>query len=197
MGLFNPAEIPGYADALAKESQLRDLTFLNYPLPLCGVKVRQFTPRHLILLEHCDNAFICGRAPDLEDILVFMWIVSTDYCLDQTARDAWLKSWMKNAADLKVVPAIKEYLDAAFYDSPAMGGGVHGKSYTASIAVVVDIIAVEYGWDDESILEKPLARIFQYLRRIERRKNPKAIQFNRSDKAISDWAARMQSTGGN
>jgi hypothetical protein len=52
---------------------------------------------------------------------------------------------------------------------------------------MIDLLASEYGWQDEHILSLPLARLFQYLRRIEKRRDPKAMQFNRSERLISEW----------
>lgn len=192
MSLLKPEDIPGYADAVRNEARIRDIAFLAWPIPLCGVKVRQFTPRHLILLDHCQNAFVCGQQPALADILEFMWFVSVDYSLDHAERDRFLVSWQETASALKPIEEINEYLADAFHDAPMRQGGGMAKAYTAPMAAIVDILASSYGWDDDKILEMPIARVFQYLRRIQKRTNPNTILFNRSDKAISDWQARMQ-----
>ena len=191
MSLINPAEIPGYAEAVEKEQTTRDLAFLATPLPLCGIKVRQFTPRHWIMLLRSGNAFICGGRITANDILMFVWYVSEEYCLDLEKRDAFLTAFMEKAAETKPVDEINSYLDDAFYDMDRSGGELGLKKiYTATIAGIVDVLAREYGWDDEAILEKPMARLFQYLRRIHHRNNPNKMLFNRSEKLISDWTRR-------
>ena len=57
MSLLNLAEIPGYAEAQKQEREARDLAFCDWPVPLCGLSVRQFTLTHLLILGNCDNAF--------------------------------------------------------------------------------------------------------------------------------------------
>jgi hypothetical protein len=62
---------------------------------------------------------------------------------------------------------------------------------------MVEIMAHSYGWDDEATMQKPVARLFQYMRLIQRRNDPKAILFNRSDAVISNHLrASMAPQGG-
>jgi len=194
--LFNPHEIPGYTEACEQEQANRDLAFLDFPIPLCGVIVRQFCLKHLVLLGNCGNRFITNEgAPQPEDVAQFLWIVSKDYSLDAKARH----KFVKGLGDLKYVQSVKdisEYLKSAFQDAPA--GGAGGKQYTADCAWLVEIMAHSYGWDDEATMQKPVARLFQYLRLIQRRNDPKAILFNRSDAVISNHLrASMTAKGGN
>jgi len=86
------------------------------------------------------------------------------------------------------VREIFAYLARVFQDIPNSNGkGADSKSYTAPIASMIDLLAHEYGWTDETILRLPLARLFQYMRRIEKRNDPKAMQFNRSEQFVSRW----------
>lgn len=196
MNLFDPNAIPGYAEAREKEQANRDLSFLDLPIPLCGVVVRQFCLKHLVLLGNCGNRFIVGEAVEQpEDVAQFLWVVSTGYSLDEKERSRFVKSLGK----LKYVQAVKdirEYLAAAFQDAPQGGSG--GKQYTADCAWLVEAMAHEYGWDDEAVMRKPIGRLFQYLRLIQRRADPKAILFNRSDAIISNHLRlSMAPKGGN
>lgn len=199
MNLFDPNQIPGYTEAREREQANRDLSFLNLPIPLCGVVVRQFNLKHLILLGNVDNAFITHtRAPEVSDVAQFLWIVSTEYSLEEKART----KFVRKLKDVKFLPAVKEineYIDTAFQDAPA-GSAATGKTYTANCASLVELMAHEYGWDDETIMEKPVARLFQYLRLIQKRHNPKVILFNKSDQIITqNLRDRMAplNTGGN
>lgn len=189
MNLFDPHTIPGYTEARDAEQANRDLAFLGMPIPLCGVIVRQFNLNHLILLGNCGNAFIThDKAPQPEDVAQFLWIVSKDYGTDPKARTKFVKG-LRKLKYLKSVEEIREYLNGAFQDAPQ--GGSAGKQYTADCAWIVEIMAHEYGWDDESIMQKPIARLFQYLRLIHKRNDPKALLFNRSEQIVTKHL-RMQ-----
>lgn len=186
--LINYSEIPGYLEAVNREQTVRELAFLPVQLPICGVPIRHMNIRHYMLLQGCGNRFVCGGRPGPADVLGFLWFLSPEYSTADGAREAFAKkhanAWRKRAADL--CAGIAEYAESVFQDSPASEGAT-GKSFTAAAAGMVDTLASQYGWRDEDILEMPLARIFQYYKRIEARLNPKKPQFNRSDSVISHW----------
>lgn len=192
--MLDLAQIPGYAEAQRKEQEERDLAFCDWLVPLCGLEVRQFSLLHLIILGNCDNAFVSNADPKPEDVAFFLWVVSPQYRPNsQGERDAFCKDI---GAKVKFVPACAEiaaYLDRAFQDMPA-GSSPPGKSYTSFVAPICDLFAREYGWDDQAVIRKPVARLFQLLRRIEKRTNPKAVMFNRSDSAIAQY---LRASGSN
>lgn len=188
-------KIPGYAEARKTEQQNRDLAFCDWPVPLCGLSVNQFTYMHLLILGNCDNRFIADQDPDAEDVAFFLWVVSLDYRPNDTkARDKFCKGI---ARKVKFVPACREieaYLKRSFQDAPAGGGQASFKSYTSFVAPVCDFFAREYGWDDQAVLRKPIARIFQLLRRIEMRSNRRAVLFNPSDALIGRYLQTLSAT---
>lgn len=195
MGLIDFDTIPGYAEACAEERAVRDLALLADPVPLCGVIVNQFTPRHSIRLGFCHNGFLVGgRDLTPEDVAMFLWFVAVDYSFEEAKRDAFVG----RLAELKFIGAIESingYLENAFMDAPGGGGG--GKSYTAPAATLVDLMGHEYGWSMQTTLNTPWAVLFQLVKHIKRRSNPKALQFNpRSDGKLSEWL-QAQNRGGN
>ncbi len=181
MGLLDLDAIPGYREACAAEQANRNLATLPFVIPLCGIDVRQLTPQHVVLLNYCRNAFIeGGRAPQPEDIAFFLWVISPEYSLERKKRDKFIR---RNVAKLRYresIIAINEYLAQAFQDAPG-AGTADGPQYIAPVVYLVDLFASQYGWDDRKTLETPLAALFQYMRAIRLRTNPKAIMFNRSD----------------
>jgi len=187
MNALNLDSIPGYAEAKQREQETRDLSFCDWLVPLCGQKVQQLNLTHLIVLGNCDNAFVSDQTPQAEDVAFFLWAVSPDYKPnDNKARDKFVR---KLANTVKFVPACKEiydFLDTAFQDSP-QGTSVVAKSYTSFAATYCDLFADAYGWDDQQTMRKPLARLFQLIRRIQKRNDPRAILFNRSDAVISSY----------
>ena len=189
MSLLQYSEIPGYLEAVNREQTARELAFLPAPLPICGVPIRHMNIRHYTLLSGCGNRFVRGGRPGVADVLGFFWFMSPDYSTAEGARERFVlkhrAAWDKRMDEL--VAGIAAYVDSVFMDSPSGGGGGGGKFYTAPAAGMVDTLAFQYGWRDEDILEMPLARVFQYYKRISARLDPKAPQFNPSDRYVGEW----------
>lgn len=187
MNALDLSSIPGYEEAKQREQEARDLAFCDWLVPLCGQQVQQFNLTHLIVLGNCDNAFVSNGSPQPEDVAFFLWAVSPNYRpADNRARDKFVR---KISNTVKYVPSCKEimeYMDTAFLDAP-QGTNVAAKSYTSFAATYCDLFADAYGWDDQQTMRKPLARLFQLIRRIQKRNNPKAILFNRSDAVLSKY----------
>ena len=188
MSLTDAAGIPGYAEAVEREQACRDLAFVGYDVPLCGRPARQFTIRHWLLLLHCDNAFVTGAVIEPADVAMFLWFVSPQFSLDAAERAKFIKEVSTRVEFAASIVEIRAYLDGAFIDAPPHGGAP-AKPYYSSATSLIAMIAGEYGWDDEAIMDKPLARIFQYAKEIIHRSNPRLPQFNPSDVFISRWLA--------
>ncbi|MEY2500586.1 MAG: hypothetical protein QOI07_920 [Verrucomicrobiota bacterium] len=67
--------------ARAKEvdESLRERALLDLPENINGVVVKQFTLRHLHILFKLQSPFIYGGVRKIEDIGVFLWVVSPHY----------------------------------------------------------------------------------------------------------------------
>lgn len=173
--------IPGYAEACRREQDNRNLAATLSTVPLCGIPAAQLTPRHLTLLSLCGNAFVQGRDPQPEDVAMFLWFVSPEYCLERRKRDKFIR---RNVARLKYresVAEITEYLDRTFQDAPASGGEQNAPQYVAPVVFLVDLFGAQYGWPAQVTMDTPLAFLFQCLNAIKMRLNPRAIMFNPSD----------------
>lgn len=192
MSLFD--QVPGYRAAVDRERTNRDLAFCGLPVPLCGVAAVQMSPRIYLRLLHCDNAFVVGREPTSEDVAIFLWFVSPDYSLNQKARDKWIKRHVRKLPYRSSVIEINAYLNRTFMD--AAEGRSSDKSYVSSLSNIVDLIASEYGGPSSWILEEPLACIFQYVRSIRARRDPKSPQFNPSEKLVSKWLRDRNASDG-
>lgn len=178
------SNIPGYQEALDQERQNRDLAFLRESLPIAGIPVRHMNARHWILLDGFGNRFLTGEPPTPEDVSVFLWVVSPRYSTRAEERAAFIADTLLGKNLVELCLGIYAYLERTFWD--AAGKAEDGrKHYAAPVASIVDLMGSQYGWSDEATLECPLGRIFQYIRKIERRLEPKCIQFNRSDRALA------------
>lgn len=187
-----------YVEVVYKESAIREIAFLNIPIDICGVEVKQLTPYLFILLDFIKSPFLVNdRMPDEINIVDFLWIISTRFVENDKDKKA---EFIKDiAVKLKYDEAIKgiyEYLNEAFIDSPAQHVETNNKlkktniPFYAWIAGYIDILSSEYGWLDNYIMNMPFTRIFQYLKTIEARKmaelGKEPLLFNQySDKVMT------------
>ncbi len=191
MSLLNYSEIPGYVAARNREDANRELAFFPMPPPILGVPVRHLNARHHMLLVGCRNRFLVGGMPTPEDVAMFLWFLSPEYSTQPGARELWVNKHVRSLDFRAAVLAIVEHLERVFQDCPPQSDkGPQQKAYTAGVAGTIDILAQEYGWSDEEILEMPLARIFQYFRRIASRKIDRFVMFNPSDRLIGEYLCR-------
>lgn len=167
------------ARAAKLEERIRTNAFLPVQQSINGVLVDQFRLNHLTLLRYVDSPFMIGGNVTDEDVVRFMWIVGGSYNPEGKGRQEYIAALLKtNPIDRRFARAVDRYVDRALMDMP--GGSDRGKAIAASFtASVIHRIAMAYGWDDEDILQKPVARLFQYMNWIAVTENPKIPQFNR------------------
>ena len=183
-------EIPGYKEAVERENDVRDNAFLGLNESVAGVEVKPLTPNMFLLLDGISSPFVCGGTPLPEDVAVALWIVSPRYrASDRKARNLFIR--LSGKLDyITTRQAFYSYVSDSFIDSPGVSKST--RSATASwVASLVDILASEYSWTEERILSISLKRIFQYLKLIQLRHDPKATMFNKSDELRSKWLAEQ------
>ncbi len=181
--------IPGYREAVERETTVREAAFLAVTETVCGVECLPLTPLHFSMLDCSASPFVRGGVPRPEDVSVFLWCVSPYY-----APGAWLRRHLfaRNTRGLDFefsVNAIRDYIDDAFADAPGTKGGP-AVSYYSGTAAMVDLLGSQYGWHERDILRLPFKRIFQYARCIRQRHEDRPIFFNRSDSVIAEWQER-------
>lgn len=163
-----------WQEAVTKESSIREAAFLPVTLDISGIEVKQFAPIHYMYLDFSQSPFLNRkRAPDPEDIVRFLWVVSVDFkAFNDTAKNEF-ESKCLNLDYLSTCDAIDNYLMDAFIDMPPAQKDFHTKEpripYIALVCSYIDMLAHQYGWKDDEILQMPFARIYQYVRAIEAR----------------------------
>ncbi len=199
-------QIPGYREALDRESQSRRGAFLGLPEIICGLSVLPLTLSHLLLLQFAGSPFILtGRTPTPGEIAQFLWIVSPQYDrVRELPADTWefrrtrwrfLRS-IRKLDYVSVCKSISVYVDESFQDSPG-GSGENRIEHYSGVASIVAAIAAELHWSEAEILRIPLKRIFQYQRCIIKRHDSKAIFFNPSDRIRGEWLSMLNGGGRN
>ena len=194
-------DIPGLeaaeAEASRREQEIRELAFLDVPLDICGVAVKQFTPRHFILLDAARVPFMEPAYLTPVEATMFLWVVSTRYQGTGKAARARFFKRVSPIGEWDLRAGLESYVEAAMMDAP-MGGGDGKAPATSFVAAIVDRLCGNgYPWTEEKILDTPLARIFQYFRRIELRTDPRAILANPlSDRArkrcVDEWLEKRR-----
>ena len=180
-------EIPGLEQAIKRETAIRDQSFLELPEVIGGIDVQPLTLRHVLLLEGIGSPFICGGYVQPHDAAAFLLVV--------TGRPKGLKRWrlLRRVGGLNAKEAVGEiesYLSETFMDAPASSQS-QATAYFSNAAALVDCFGSEYGWSEAAVLDIPLKRLFQYVKVITKRNNPKAILFNPSDKVKGRFLAEL------
>ena len=180
-----------YAESVAKETEIRDNSFLpEVPWRIGELSLRWMTPLDYKILDDAGNLVMDSTVPlhdvPLAHVAAFLWFMMIGN--DPKERGFWatvrkriLLRHIARFGSAKYALLARQYLNENMQDSPASEGGSGRAMTTSWLVILCDAIASEYGWDDEVIVRKPIARLFQYLNRIHERSDPNAPRFNPSD----------------
>lgn len=205
MPLFDPvAEIPGYADFLDEQEAIRDTAFLCLPRSICGLPVLPLTTRHILWLLIIKSPFVGGQKLSWPHahlhVAAFLRIVSPKFS-PMSRFKSRLFFWRfrrtiypQKLDPVKMVSAIKEFLDKQMQDQPAGSGGA-GQSYWSIGATIVHALG-GYGWSLDEILDTPVSVAFQLIK-IQRHEDAakngvKHPLFNPSDGFKTRWYDKLE-----
>lgn len=195
MPRLNVGDIPGYAEAVAHEAQMRELAYVGSAWIVCGVPIATLTPRMMAELFAVGCPFLSGGYPTAESI-VHLLIVCGMSAEDRKSR---FKTWRftrrisKAIRDLKwgVVECsadVEQYIDAMFQDAPTGGG--KSIPYASSVAwLEFSMCGKPWGWSRDTTLDTPIPIIYQQLRCLERSRGHSPI--NQSDYIRARWLEKQ------
>ncbi|PTY02737.1 hypothetical protein DB346_08150 [Verrucomicrobia bacterium LW23] len=194
--------VPGYKEAVERELTLRETAFLCDRTVLAnGLRVRQFTPTHMLQALYSESPFVMGGNVQGEHLLQFLWIIRDPTLWKDEDKQRFISAHLyllQPAPFLEAFHAIQQYMEETFMDRPAAAevAGEH-TSYYSNVAELVDIFGHEYGWEEQYILNLPYIRLYQYLRCIIARNSLEEVSFiNRfSDLAAIAWAGMQNRVG--
>ncbi len=182
-----------YVAAVERETATRTLAFADVPELVCGLPVRALMLQDVVVLDGVGSPFICGGVPSDEDIIIFLWLQSNEYCASQRK----LKRFARRHRHLKYLTAVKAisaYVDEAYADAPKPDGGKESLPYCGWPAHLVDLFGREYGWSESDTLKCPLKRVFQYRKNIIKHHDPKAaFIYPAALKIRSEWLQSLNS----
>lgn len=122
--------------------------------------VRDMTLRHYFTLHGINSPFITGEDYLPEDIAIFLWVLSPEYVPCQLAKKEFFKKAIKVKL-LEAISQISEYMERTFADAEANNENEKPSKYACFLAYQIDLLAHEYSWTIDYILELPLRQIFQ------------------------------------
>jgi len=213
--------IPDYREALVAEQFRRDAAFLPVAEQIAGFALRPVRLRDYVALRLCRSPFLVatGSPAQPQDVANFLWLLSPDYVpgvnpverqeharrcrriFFPRSQPRWLRfGWMcrdveaANARRFKnfsaIVTAIEDFVENTMADGVCAGGAT-GASYYSDAAGICGLLAREYGWSEEAVLDLPLTRIWQYLNEIKRSHGAKVSLNNPSDHVRARWLASI------
>jgi len=191
---FSIADFPGYAEAVARETHVRNTACLGINEVICGLEVRPLTASHVRLLSLIRSPFIhrfsaeqlCAKPDIIADIMRFLWLVSPHFKQGSFARKHWWQRRtardrfnsdfapiMKQRLDV-VVREILDYVEDSFIDAEE---GDAGKSYFSEDVAIAYELSKFHGYRldfwhsacpaDRNPLQVPLKIVFQ-LRKVRK-----------------------------
>lgn len=188
---------PGYAEAVAREQQLREEAYLNAPSNICGVRVKQITPRLLGLLNVIQSPWTFGGQVTPGASIQFLWTLANDFTdRSDEMRDWFTVNFVRRITEKEwdweyVFDSIGEFVDDTFMDAPT--GGTESTPYASTTAWLEVRMRKFMGWDSETTLNTPLRRIYQLLRCEQIMDGDRTIVNKYSDAANDAWIKQAMS----
>jgi len=168
--------IPGLREADEEYRNLALEAFAGVEPKIAGViEILPLTARMLLELEGAECALVtgCGRAADETDVALFLWRCSPHY---ERGNETLRRFFIGSLAPIPFGLArddILAYLERALAGMPLVKNSSSAASgVSAWPSHLVHLLAKEYGWSEEYILDLPLRRLFQYVNRILESKDP-------------------------
>jgi hypothetical protein len=167
------------------------------------IELRQLTLRMFIQLCAVRSPFLVGGRVGPEHVAQILWRLSPEYgrqnetakvgngetadapilpFSDSPVHSSPRQRFVASIADLPFTAttrAITRFLDRMLIDKPPSSTKANGSRPDTSFAAsVIHQLGKEYGWNDETILDLPMPRLFQYMRKIHRGYDPDLSYFN-------------------
>ena len=184
-------------DLIYKTECWANESWVNVPEDFNGLKINNMNLYHLMMLDGIESPFLNGGEVTDQDIALFLWIVSKDYCQDEKIQ----KKFFEKVVKIKVGDAtrfIQEYIRKTFAESDTMGKGDKGQVYF--ISYYVDLFAREYSWSYKDIINLPLRIGFQLITAVnERSAKLSGENYNRItslDNEINRYILKSKSSNG-
>lgn len=163
-----------FEEAVKRDSDVRDAAFLELTTNICGIEIRQMTPRDFLILDGIGSPLLYGLKEwaTLENVADFLWLMSASY-----RSGKWPAFWFARRCRKvnfgEATEGIMRYVEDTFQDAP--GGKLERSNPFASpVAHWVHRFATEYGWPWREIIHTPFKILFQQMKCIRFEADAKA-----------------------
>tara|TARA_R110002167_G_scaffold135127_1_gene321454 strand:- start:6097 stop:6714 length:618 start_codon:yes stop_codon:yes gene_type:complete len=176
---------PRIAEAQERDARDKHEHFLKYfENSINGLPCKQLTAEIYLLLS-VSNSLIGEKEPTDQSIFRFLWIVNPSFKKGKFAFQLF-KFLNRKIDKEETLEQIGKYLEHSFQFSPSgkLKKDEETKSSPEWMSSLIDLIASEYGWTFEQIMETPLSILFMQCARIKARYTGKPIQFSREADSI-------------
>lgn len=150
------------------ERNLRLEALLGVEIEIAGIKLRQITGYDILEFEYAENKLLTGGKPDESDFCHFLWTLR--HKSEKRNQKKIFKIVFKEMETKSFLEKVYSFIDFTFHDLPACGQKKQNLSYEANPKVwmmgIIDIIAHEYGWTYDEIMNTPFERtlqLYQYI----------------------------------
>ena len=164
---------PRIREARKRDNTSRDDVFLAFDEERIGPhSVIHLTPERYLLLERTGS--MSWPVSDMA-LKRFLWIVSRNFTPSK-----WAGRWFRcrhyflKANELR--PEVEKYMARTFVGMP--GQSKDDRSQSHWVSTMIDLLASQYGWKENEVLQCPLTRIFQYVDQIKQRLTGREIPFS-------------------
>lgn len=148
---------------MAGEASRRAEDFIEVSRTVCGLELRQLTPRDLLHLDYAKSPFVAGGEIAPAHVAQFLWQL-----LERQPGWWGERRFFRHCRALGYDASIAEiqaYVDRHFADAPSAGGGSGagrplGTSFVAPL--IVRISAGIPSLTPQAIMDTPLPQLFQY-----------------------------------
>jgi hypothetical protein len=178
-----------YVIAVEREQASRDSAYIADFDVIGDIKVHQLTPKLLSILTLMKSPFIVGGDIEPSSLLTLLWTLKIKH--DDDDRVEFFSRVMSDYNVEDLLSDINSYFEDAFQDIGSTESGVSSVPYFSNLTSMVDCLASEYGWSEESIINLSYKKLFQYFKVIGKRKDPTKIMFNKSDSVKGEMIRKI------
>lgn len=196
---FDPNSIPGFTEAVARERQLRNVSFLPICLNISDFEVRQLTLRDWLILYSTESPMVFGGIPTPGQVAQFLWLLNPRYNREGRGKSQFLRMcrrafkrplWVRD-----IVAGIRKYMADTMVDLDGRGAPEISPSYYCDATYLCALLGHHLHYSEAAVLSMPIARVLQYKKAIRDLVGSGIPQSNPSDKIIGEWLQRRNEEG--
>lgn len=190
--------IPGWLDAVTQERELHDDAFALPHDDIAGVPVRHATLIDITRLSRMGNAMTVGKFPSLAEFELLPNVKRDAYNFlaylhaapsRRAAVNAYRRYRYSRIPKATLWAGIVEYLNRTYIDELGVAEDRKPNPINrwSSLVDYVDLIARDYGWTAEYVLNMPYRQLIQCARRAIKRNDPKCPITSQSDRVLARY----------